>query len=101
MEPMAADANPSPETSDEQRLFDYGRELADGVEAALPGWVEANVERIAIAYRGEADDKTMTAARSAGEEAQQVVVPKLRSLLALDVDEQRGNPLAIVRDAVR
>jgi hypothetical protein len=42
----------------------------------------------------------MDQARAAGDEAAAVVGPELRALLARDIDEQRTNPLAVVRRAV-
>lgn len=102
---MAASANPEshdgPTDADLDALAGYADELADGVVAALPGWVEASVERLLLAYRGVADADTMARARSAGREAAADVGPRLRTLLGTDVDEQRANPLALVREAVR
>lgn len=66
----------------------YAHALIEAVEAALPGWVRrcvgevadsADAERAALAY----------------------VLPRLRALLAQDIDEQRTNPLSILRTAVR
>jgi hypothetical protein len=92
---------PGAETSDDEQLRAYGAALADGVVAALPGWVERSVERLVVAYRGALDDDTRAAASAAGEQAALEVGPPLRRLLEQDVDDQRVNPLAIVRSAVR
>src|SRR5712671_1226938 len=73
--------------TDEQRLLAYGRELADGVEASLPRWVEGCVERVLLAYRGQRDEPTMASARAAGVEAAAAIGQRLRSLLARDVDD--------------
>jgi hypothetical protein len=90
---MAADAN----------LEHYGRVLADALEAALPRWVQRSVEGRWHDWRGAEPMPTdvMVAARAAGERAQREVGAAVRALLALDVDDQRVNPLAVVRDAVR
>ena len=70
-------------------LEEYGRELADAVEAALPAWVERQIAR----YSTEPPDEATL------EQVSAVVMPDLRALLALDVDAQREGPLAIVRRA--
>jgi len=67
--------------------------LADAVEAALPGWVAACVAARAQGLEDEA--------RAAGERAVVDVLPGLRALLAADVDEQRTTPLALLRGVVR
>lgn len=79
----------------------YGTRLADGIDAALPGWVERSVERLLVAWSGAADAGVMAEARRAGLAAQADVSPQVRALLALDVDAQRATPLALVRTAVR
>jgi len=73
--------------------------LADAVEAALPGWVERSVEQVLIAARGSVDVKVMAAATTAGRRAADEVGGAIRSLLAVDIDEQRANPLALLRAA--
>lgn len=88
------------ETSNEQRLTQLAEELADGVQAALPEWVEAAVHRLLIAYSGHADPTVIQAARDAGRAAAEDVGSRVRALLELDVDEQWTNPLALVRAAV-
>lgn len=78
------------------RLGAFADALADAVEAALPGWVERSVERRA----GVLDGPLRAAAASAGQAAVAEVGGALRGLLATDVDEQRANPLALLRRAV-
>ena len=75
--------------------------LASAIEAALPGWVERSVERILVAWQGQADPAVMERARSAGRRAAGEVGAEVRALLAADVDEQRTTPLAVLREAVR
>lgn len=94
---MAPDANPD----DDERLREYATDLADGVERALPPWVIRSVERLLVAFTGAADPDTMADAARAGDRARDDIGPRVRRLLELDVDEQRGNPLAIIRDATR
>jgi hypothetical protein len=79
---------------------EYANALADAVEEALPRWVSRSVERILVAYRGAADPAVMAEAAEAGLRAVADVMPRLRALLATDVDDQRTNPLSILRGAV-
>lgn len=74
--------------------------LAAATEAALPAWVERQVERLMRAWRGEMPDAVRDAARAAGRQAQDEVGARLRALLALDIDQQRINPLSVLRGAV-
>lgn len=82
---MEADAN--------QQLAEHGAELASAIVAVLPGWVERAVASVAAGLEAEA--------RAAGAAAAADLGPRLRELLAADVDDQRANPLMLVRDAVR
>jgi hypothetical protein len=75
----------------DRELRERGAALADAVVAAIPGWVRRGVERFAVGI-----DTDAAAAAAAAE-----VGPPLHALLAADVDDQRVNPLSIVRDAVR
>ena len=74
--------------------------LADLVEAVLPGWVERLVHLRLHAWSGPPSPHQMEAARNAGRRAVADVGPRLRGLLAADVDEQGTTPLAIIRSAV-
>lgn len=81
-------------------LEEQARALADGVDAALPRWVERSVERLVVAYSGSADPAVMAAAHDAGERARTDVGCRLRALLDADIDDQHTNPLTILRQAV-
>lgn len=87
-------ADPGPE------LRARAEALARAVEAALPGWVERSVERLLVAFTGEADLAIMAEAREAGARARVEVGGRVRALLETDIDEQRANPLAVLRPAV-
>jgi len=83
-------------------MDEIARNLADGIEAALPGWVERSVARIFAAWSGgPLPDEVAGAAADAGKRAGDEVGGRVRALLMADVDEQRSTPLAIVRSAVR
>ncbi|HEX9970170.1 MAG TPA: hypothetical protein VGB03_08530 [Acidimicrobiales bacterium] len=78
-------------------MEDHARALADGIEAALPGWVVRSVK----ARLPDADEAVVRAAEDAGARAATEVGAVVRRLLALDIDEQRTTPLTLVRGAVR
>jgi len=94
---MAPASNPD----DEHKLDRYAAELADAIEAALPAWVVRSVEQRLQAWAGRADPVVIDQARAAGERSRAEIGAEIRRLLSLDVDEQRTNPLSIVRRAVR
>jgi hypothetical protein len=71
--------------------------LADAVEVALPAWVERAVERRA----GVVGPELRAAAADAGQRAAAEIGAEVRALLRTDVDDQRVNPLALLRRAVR
>jgi hypothetical protein len=79
----------------------YPEALATAIEAALPGWVERAVARIAAAYLGAVPEEVRAAAAAAGDRAKVEVGLSIRQLLDTDVDDQRTNPLALLRSAVR
>lgn len=92
---------PRDDPDDAVALARYAAELADAIEQAVPTWVERCV-RTVLADQGIALDpttaqRTTAAARQAVDDGG----PRVRALLATDVDEQRGTPLAVVRSLVR
>ena len=82
-------------TDGEARLAELAEGLADGIVAALPGWV---ARCIAARSVGVAVDDAVVVA--AGRRAAADVGPRVRRLLATDIDEQHTGPLALVRHAV-
>jgi hypothetical protein len=100
---MEPDANPSgPSAEDLAALARYAMALADGVEAGLPGWVVGTVRRVHLAQTGAAAPAEVLAdAEQAGRAAAADIGPRVRALLATDIDEQSTNPLSIVRTATR
>ena len=82
---------------DVERLAAFATALADAAEAALPAWVE----RAVVSRLDLLTGTTRAAAAEAGRRAVDEVGPRLRALLATDVDSQRANPLAVLRGAVR
>lgn len=107
---MAPDPNPDTARSgpgvpvrslaeDEAELARHAAVLADGIEAALSGWVERSVARVLEAWSGGVDDDVAAEAREAGRAAAEVVGGQVRDLLALPPEEQWTNPLALLRPA--
>ena len=82
-------------TDDEARLAELAEGLADGIVAALPDWVARCVAARSVGVT--VDDAVVAAA---GRRAAADVGPRVRRLLAADIDEQRTGPLALVRHAV-
>ena len=74
-------------------------DLLTAARNAVPQWLARCVERVAVAQSISLDGVTVEidamVERRAGE-----VLDRLGVLLATDVDEQRANPLDILRDAV-
>ena len=90
---MASTPNPSPTAVDDVAvLAERGARLAAAVAAAIPAWVDRSLRRRAPEVTAEVVTALTT-------EVEADVLPRLRALLALDVDEQRQSPLAIVRRA--
>jgi hypothetical protein len=89
--------DPMPTTggTDEARLREYARRLADAIDEVLPSWVVRSVERFT------SDAARLEDARVAGEEARADVGASTRALLELDIDAQTETPLGLLRQAVR
>jgi hypothetical protein len=107
--------HPADDPADLAALHEYAVALADGVAAALPRWVQRNVLRVHALWReatvesGHGRDDPETAAavvalRAAAEQTGAACAAEVgtavRELLMLDIDDQRVNPLAVVRRAV-
>jgi len=88
----------------EDRLREAGEAILAGVERCLPGWVEAQVERLLDAW-GRAEPGVRTRAKAeaaaAGARAATRVSAELRALFTVDPVAQRAAPLEIVRRAYR
>ncbi len=77
----------------------YAAALADGIDAALPRWVERTVAEIMTAWTGSVPPEVAAQAATAADQAAAEVGPQVRALLESDIDQQRTTPLAIVRGA--
>jgi hypothetical protein len=83
------------------QLEEYAAALADGIVAALPGWVVRCVDRVFVAWAGSSSREIAAASRAVGERAAADIGAEVRRLLGADIDEQWTTPLELVRSAVR
>jgi hypothetical protein len=83
------DRAPDDGASDEVQLARCATGLADAIDAAIVPWL---VGCVASRVAGRED-----AARAAAEEARREVLPRIRELLATDIDAQRSTPLQLLR----
>ncbi len=90
------------ETDPEEHLAQRARVLADGVRAALPGWVVRCVAERIEDWTGEPPSAEISeAAQVAGEKARVEVGDAVAQALQIDIDQQRVPPLSLLRSAVR
>lgn len=94
-------AHPLDDPADAAALARYADRLAAAVDEALPGWVGRSVRGVLAAQGLAVDDDVARAIDAAAAAARDDGMPRLRALLATDVDEQRTNPLAVLRPLVR
>jgi len=85
---------------DAAALAGYATALADAIDAALPGWVDRTVRAVLAGQGIAVDAPTAAAIEAAGSAARAEGTPRVRSLLATDIDAQTGNPLGILRGLV-
>jgi hypothetical protein len=95
---------PDEETRALLRLEETAAAIVAGVEAQVPAWTRAQVDRLLHAWgRAPADARARAEAQSAeaGEDASRRIVAELRELFAVEPERQRATPLEIVRTAYR
>ena len=91
---------PIDDPADTDALARYARALADGIEREIAGWIERSARRV-LDDQGIAVDAGLAAdLAGAAAAARADAVPRLRALLASDVDAQAANPLAVLRGVV-
>jgi len=79
----------------------YVQQLADAVAGVLPQWLVRCVADAARRGGLRPTPELVADAEAMSRAATPVVIAELDALLATDVDEQRTNPLSILRNAVR
>lgn len=85
---------------DEAALAGYAVALADAVEAAIPAWVDRSVRRVLAEQGIELGPGLADRIEDAASAAVAEGGPRVRDLLATDIDQQAGNPLAVLRSLV-
>lgn len=100
MADLPPDAAAAPSLADdENKLAEYASALADGIDAELDDWIRrAIASRVSSSADAEAVEGLTSAAIA---DARADVVPRVRTLLATDIAEQRTGPLDILRSGVR
>ncbi|MFP5255546.1 MAG: hypothetical protein ACLGI8_06810 [Acidimicrobiia bacterium] len=94
-------AHPADDPDDLAALAAHAGALVDALERSLGPWVRRVVLARWEAWQGQpAPALVVERADTAATAAEAEVLPALRALMATDVDEQRTNPLALVRRAV-
>ena len=87
--------------ADEAALLAHAEVLADGIDAALAGWVERSVLARCADAGHPVDAALQDRAAAAGRDCRDQVGPAVRALLLTDLDDQTATPLALLRGAVR
>lgn len=81
-------------------MNEYAQRLEDALSGVLTPWLERCVAHVA-ARAGAQSPELEAAARAMASEAAPRILDDIHRLLLTDVDEQRSNPLSILRTAVR
>ena len=96
----AGDRHPLDDPDDAAALAGYATALADGIDRSIPGWIDRSVRRVLADQDLAIDDAVAARIEEAGRAARDDGAPRVRALLATDVDSQAGNPLAVLRSLV-
>jgi hypothetical protein len=86
------------------RLGETAAAIVAGVEAQVPLWTRAQVERLLDAWGNTPEDKRARAeaeSAEAGQAAARRIVAELQALFAVEPERQRATPLEIVRTVYR
>jgi hypothetical protein len=94
------DQHPLDDPDDAGALARYAAVLAEGIDAAIPGWIDRLVRGVLDAQAIDVDQPLAERIMAAGRSAQAEGAPRVRALLAADIDAQRGNPLSVLRRLV-
>ena len=78
----------------DRALAEKAAALADAIDAAVTPWLIGAVRRVAAAQRLPGGDRFVLAAEAGGQAGRAEVMPRIRALLATDIDEQATTPLA-------
>lgn len=98
---MSEPVHPQDDPGDAAALAEHARALADAVDAAVPGWIDGSIRRVLAEQGIEVDEALARRIEAASAEAGAEAGRRVRTLLETDIDEQAGNPLAVLRSVVR
>jgi hypothetical protein len=84
----------------DRALAEKAAALADAIDAAVSPWLIGAVRRVAAAQGLDGGDRFVLAAEAAAKEAKAEVMPRIRELLATDIDAQTTTPLAVLREGI-
>lgn len=87
-------------TCHDDEVDPYVQQLADAVDAVVADWLERSVVRVATRQLGACPPELRAEAAEMAARATPIVVAAVHDLLATDVDQQRTNPLSVLRSAV-
>jgi hypothetical protein len=85
---------------DAAALAAYATALADGVERAIPAWVDRAVRSVLAAQGIPVTGDVEAGIADAAARARADGARRVRALLESDIDAQAGNPLAVLRTLV-
>lgn len=89
------------ELEDEAKFREYSEQLVDAIDAVIVDWVRRCVAGSCARAGREYDQSIESATNAAARACRSDVEGQLRQLISLDIDEQRGTPLQVLRSAVR
>ncbi len=82
-------------------LSPYSERLLNAVVDAVPRWVDSMVRKHVRRHVGVVNEDVVAAIILASNDARRFVADELFALLSTDVDEQRSNPLQVLRNAAQ
>ncbi|MEY3805477.1 MAG: hypothetical protein RIR69_289 [Actinomycetota bacterium] len=82
-------------------LEPYPKALCDAVVHAVPGWLTTRITALVEGVSTDDRDKVLSALDDIVERTQRSVRHDLYGLLLQDVDEQRQNPLQVLRNSIK
>ncbi|MCC5950521.1 MAG: hypothetical protein JJU45_00345 [Acidimicrobiia bacterium] len=97
-----ADVASSPTLADDEARFaELSETLVEVASRQVRPWVRRCVQDVARRVGRAGEPELLAATDEAADRAAEEVEQRLRALMALDLDEQRTNPLSVLRGAVR
>lgn len=86
--------------ADRMAVDPYSQQLIDAVDSVVEAWATRCIQAVAAAQRIEISDDDRRRIADVATNTRVDVNDRLTALLTSDVDDQRGNPLDVLRRAV-